>query len=74
MVKYNSSTGAKEIYGGIISILIVAPCKCICGEIAFSLCPTELKRLFDSREGSGYYVFLWKTECSRQSRLYSHPM
>lgn len=29
MANYNNPTGAKEIYGGIISILIVMHCKCI---------------------------------------------
>lgn len=38
MGKYNSSTGAREIYRGIIAILILMPCKCICRVKAFFLC------------------------------------
>lgn len=36
MGKYNNPTGAKEIYRGIMSILIIMSCKCICTVIASS--------------------------------------
>lgn len=42
MGKYNNSTGAEEIYGGIISILIIMSCKCICRLIASSPQPSSL--------------------------------
>lgn len=36
MGKYNNPTGAKEIYRGIMSTLIIMSCKCICTVIASS--------------------------------------
>lgn len=45
MGKYNNSTGAKEIYGGIISIFIVMSYKCICRLIVLLLPTSPLSRL-----------------------------
>lgn len=73
MVKYNRSTGAKEIYSGIISILIAAPCKCIGREIAFSLCPLSRSVCFTPESKVAIMSSCGKQNV-RQACLYIHPM